>query len=314
MASRKIGVEIEFGNLAPKACTEIVSSHFNWDFKEIHSNLYIIDSPHGEFKVETDADLIKNLAKRSKSNREANEIDFDGVIRETIQPFTETFVPVELVSPPLNLKDLTLMNQICDLLYKSGARGTSESFNYAFGAHLNPEVEEVDASYILQHLQAFIILSDWLKDQIKIDSTRRLTGFAKDFPNKYIELIIDNSYSPTMDQLIKDYLEYNPTRNRSLDMLPLFKHINEKLIIKEVQDTRVKSRPTFHYRLPNCQIGIPFWSISTEWQRWQTVELLANNPNVLKTAIEVYQKYRLPRLSSQTEFLSIVNDMVLSLK
>jgi hypothetical protein len=32
---------------------------------------------------------------------------------------------------------------------------------------------------------------------------------------------------PDLDTLIDDYLEYNPTRNRALDFLPLFLHLDE---------------------------------------------------------------------------------------
>ena len=313
MSSRKIGIEIEFGNLPPDACAEILHKKYGWEIEEIHTNLFLLKSSHGKFKVETDADLIKNLARKSKINKEENEIDFDGVIQETIQPFTETFVPVELVSPPLDIDRIELMDELCSLLNESGARGTGASFNYAFGAHLNPEVKEKNVEYLRSHLQAFIILSDWLKDQIKIDSTRKITGFAKDFPSKYIELIIDEDYKPSIEDFISDYLEYNPTRNRSLDMLPLFKHINEELVLESVEDTRIKSRPTFHYRLPNCQIGMPFWSIKVEWQRWLMVERLANDSEALNQAIGVYKKYKIPRLSNQSQFLSILNDLIIGL-
>jgi hypothetical protein len=36
----------------------------------------------------------------------------------------------------------------------------------------------------------------------------------------------------------------------------------------------VRARPTFHYRLPNCDIDEVTWSPAQEWNRWVFVERL----------------------------------------
>ncbi|OBX33760.1 putative amidoligase enzyme [Halomonas elongata] len=38
--------------------------------------------------------------------------------------------------------------------------------------------------------------------------------------------MLDPDYQPDLRTLIDDYLEYNPTRNRELDLLPLFAYLD----------------------------------------------------------------------------------------
>ena len=39
----------------------------------------------------------------------------------------------------------------------------------------------------------------------------------------------------------------------------------------------VKPRPAFHYRLPNCMIDEPQWTLAREWNLWVMIERLAND-------------------------------------
>ena len=94
-----------------------------------------------------------------------------------------------------------------------------------------------------------------------------------------------------MDQLIDDYLTHNPTRNRALDMLPLFRHIDEQRVINVVDDDRIKARPTFHYRLPNCQIDEPDWGLIRAWRDWLQVEALAADATRLDAVMQAWRKH-----------------------
>jgi hypothetical protein len=39
----------------------------------------------------------------------------------------------------------------------------------------------------------------------------------------------------------------------------------------------IKPRPAFHYRLPNCLVDEPDWTIAREWNTWVAVERLAHD-------------------------------------
>jgi hypothetical protein len=84
-----------------------------------------------------------------------------------------------------------------------------------------------------------------------------------------------------MDEIFSDYLAHNASRNRALDLLPLLAEIDEERVRGTVDDPRIKARPAFHYRLPNCQIERPDWSLSASWNTWLVVEQLACRPDDL---------------------------------
>ena len=47
-------------------------------------------------------------------------------------------------------------------------------------------------------------------------------------------------------------------------------------------------RPAYHYRLPNCRIDEPGWSIAAEWGRWVLVERLAARPDFSERLSRTY--------------------------
>lgn len=98
-------------------------------------------------------------------------------------------------------------------------------------------------------------------------------------------------YSPDLAALIDDYLAANPTRNRALDMLPLFAHLDEPRVRAAIDDPQIKSRPTYHYRLPDSRVRMPGWNITREWQRWLVVEHVAADPELAARIAGAYLAY-----------------------
>ncbi|BBI60126.1 hypothetical protein HSBAA_14320 [Vreelandella sulfidaeris] len=130
-------------------------------------------------------------------------------------------VPTEIVCPPVPWNELEDLDALFEALREHGAKGTDASLMYGFGLHLNPEVESFDADYLLAMLRAYLLLAGWLRDEIKVDITREMLPHANPFHKAYALKVLDSRYAPDLDTLIDDYLHYNPTRNRELDMLPL---------------------------------------------------------------------------------------------
>jgi hypothetical protein len=87
---------------------------------------------------------------------------------------------------------------------------------------------------------------------------------------------------------MEDYLKFNPTRNRPLDMMPIFGLINEKRVMTVLEGEKNNPRPTFHYRLPNSKIDEPQWKFSDEWSDWCVVEKLADDSELLHKLCELY--------------------------
>jgi hypothetical protein len=106
-----------------------------------------------------------------------------------------------------------------------------------------------------------------------------------------VRRVVDPDYWPSRAELIDDYLAANPTRNRALDMLPLFAHLDEARVRAAVDDPRIKPRPALHYRLPNCEINEPGWGLRKAWLDWLQVEHLASEHERLQAACHSYAEF-----------------------
>jgi hypothetical protein len=173
-------------------------------------------------------------------------------------------------------------------LRTAGAKGTDDGLIYAFGVHFNIEAPSLQAASILRHLRAFILLYDWLKSELRLDSLRRITPFIRPFPSRYARLILHPAYRPNRRILIDDYLKHNPTRNRALDLLPLFAEVDPERVFTAVDDPLVNARPAYHYRMPNSFVGDPDWRLSDEWRSWLVIESLAADPRRLRAMADEY--------------------------
>ena len=187
---------------------------------------------------------------------------------------------------------------------------------YAFGLHINPSLPDRDAATLTQFIQAFLLLHSWIIEASNIDITRRyLTKYIDPFPHEYMELVLTDTYAPVMDKLLRDYLQHNPTRNRALDMLPILFEIDSTEVLNSVnEDERnlIKGRPAFHYRLPDCKVNVPGWSVATAWNQWVYIEILAGDQKLLQELINEWrrcnQKFSLPPRSSwATRLTSILS-------
>ncbi|MFC4351427.1 amidoligase family protein [Fodinicurvata halophila] len=283
--TRQVGIELEFSSLSSQQSAELIRKRFGGEIISHDPHHYEVrDTQLGSFDCKLDVRYAhpsedkEETAKRLLSGW-VEEEKLNNLLRRTesfIGDLSQGWVPTEIVGPPIPYPQIPLIDELVGDLIAEGAEGTESSWAYAFGVQLNPEVAAKDADYLLRHLQAYCLLSDWLRESINIDVTRRILPFIDRFPLSYTKLILQKSYRPTREQLIDDYLQYNPTRNRELDMLPLFRHLDETRVISQITSSLIKARPTFHYRLPNASFNKPGWSLAGEWNRWLKVEKLAH--------------------------------------
>jgi hypothetical protein len=129
---------------------------------------------------------------------------------------------------------------------------------------------------LLGYMRAYFIRFEALLATEDIPFARRVLPFIDPFPQAYVDQVLDPDYKPSLNGFMRDYLEMNPTRNRSLDWLPLFAHLNKDLVYEyPVEKDLIKPRPTLHYRLPSSLIDDPNWSLAGEWNKWVEIEDLA---------------------------------------
>jgi len=291
---RHVGVEIEFAAVSPRRAAECVQQVFGGEIEILTPHrVNVTCTSHGDFRVELDSQYIHRLESPEATPFVSAEVDewlrwFQSSLGEVVGELAATVIPCEIVCPPMRLEEMHLLDKTIDVLNSSGATGTRENPFYAFGAQLNPDIARKDADYITSVLKAYLLLSPWLRDVIAVDMTRRVFAFADPFPKAYVRLVAAPDYWPDLTALVDDYLMHNPTRNRELDMLPLFAWLDEPRVRASVPDARVKSRPTFHYRLPDANFGIADWTITAEWNRWCEVERLAADADRLRMVCEAF--------------------------
>lgn len=288
---RKVGVEIELSGLGYEDLVSLSSKLLRGEAKPVARYVSEIATDVGTFTIELDSDPIKDLDLQDQRLPESVR-ELGGQAMNVIDAAAEKIVPLEIVSPPIPFGELERIETLCDELRKAGALGSREALHYAFGLQLNPELPDLKPSTLVRYLQAFAALYEWLKARHQIDFSRKLTSYIEPWNSTYIDLLIAEDYDPDMDRLMEDYLHYNPTRNKALDLLPLFAHLNSDLLARYVKDERIKSRPTLHYRLPDCDIDNPGWHFSTVWNDWVVLEQLAADAGNLAALVEAFRNSR----------------------
>ncbi|MGF7184142.1 hypothetical protein GGQ84_000222 [Desulfitispora alkaliphila] len=294
---RKVGFEIEFSGLEIEVIVDIVKETYGGKAEKVNDYKYIVTGTElGDFRVELDVSLLKEMVlkeylyKIGLSNQE--EI---GAIEKAVAAMVKQIAPFEVCSPPIPIDAIAKIDLLRENLRKQYALGTGASPMYAFGLHINAEIPSVCGKLALNYMRAFFILYDWLKEKLKLDLTRQLTPYINPFPREYQRLVLDRNYCPGEKQLIEDYIKFNPTRNRPLDMLPLFCFMNEELLRERIVDELTTPRPTFHYRMPNSKLDDPNWRIMDEWGCWMEVEKLAHSEDQLNRLINDYmQRFESP--------------------
>lgn len=311
---RTVGFEIEFSGAEISDVANMLRKNFSGKVVEKNLNeFYIDESDLGKFKIEVDAELLKRLAEISQDNREEDKLDVHGTIEKSISHIAGDLIPIEIVCPPVNINCLDKLDVIISGLRERGAKGTKHSFLSAFGVHINPELPENDVETIVAYLQAFMLSRDWLVKEIDVDLTRAISQYIQAYSQEYVGKVLSPDYHPTPRSLIDDYLSYHPTRNMELDLLPLFSYLHEDLVKNVVTSTLIKPRPTLHYRLPNTRLDIEDWSFSTEWQRWQVVEKIANDQALRNQLIEKYieNKYSTSVIERKSKWCAVFEEYTL---
>ncbi|WP_027853891.1 amidoligase family protein [Marinobacterium litorale] len=273
---RRVGFELEFSGISLADTSAALCRSLNAEVRSRTEAEQVLEAPGlGKFNVELDWEFLKRKAAESGEAGENEEW-----LRRLSQA-AGLLVPVEVVCPPVAMDRLSELDTLVEALRSAGAQGTEESLIAAYGVHINPEIPALEAGLLHDYLRAFVLLQWWLVEVHEVNAARRISPYIGLYPEAYVHRLL-TVQNPDMATLIDDYLSHNPTRNRALDLLPLLAEVDEQRVRQVVEDPKIKSRPTFHYRLPNCQIERPGWSLAQSWNRWWVVEKLAERPDALK--------------------------------
>jgi hypothetical protein len=267
---RRVGVEIEF--LGPNASTAAGALA-----RDLGGSIACED-PHayrvagtrlGDLAVETDLRYVHplrhpELGLRLGPRRAA-----------LLGTLAAPFVPRELITAPLAMARLEMVDEAVASLRSAGARGRGALFLTSLGLHFNVDPPSLDARTLTAYLKAFLLLSDRLRKRTARGSVRLALALPPDYPRSFKERVLDPEYWPGLDELTADYLAENPTRKRALDLLPVLAHLRADVVRTALPREKIGPRPVLHYRLPHAYVGEPGWSILPDWSGWLEVERLA---------------------------------------
>lgn len=267
-AMRRVGLEIKFAGLSPGKAAEIVAGAVNGDCERIG---------HDELRV--DGGLLAAVRLRFDPRLDgAGDDDQPGVLASLGHAVAKTIVPViELVTDPVPYRQMQQFNLAIDALRRAGARETAAFGLASFGTHLNVEIATTDVVWLTRMVKAYALSEMWLRQRLSPDLARRVTPYIVPWPLEYIDAVVADGYWPGLDRLIDDYLDYNPTSYRDLDLLPLFLSLDPPRVRAAGADAGVLQRRAFHFRLPTTRIAEDGWSPVAAWNMWVRVEELAED-------------------------------------
>lgn len=313
---RHVGFELEFSGLSLKESVSVLNKVISGKIESKNSfSFNIKNNKWGEFGVELDAAILKEEKYKnilSDLGISLDGLDLNRKLDDVLEGIAATLVPCEIVTPPLPMTELNIMEDITHALKEAKAEGTKASMLYAFGLHINTELVSFDPLYLLNHMRAFTLLYDWICKESRVDLSRRILPYIKPYPDEYTLLIMEPDYEPDEETLIDDYLNYVGSRNYALDMLPAFAEIQRKKVMaKAMEPELIKARPAFHYRLANCLIDEVDWSIADEWYYWIAIEKLAADEKLLKRiSVDYNEHFNESFFSFKDDWVTYITDII----
>ncbi|MEC3862385.1 amidoligase family protein [Mesobacterium sp. TK19101] len=274
---RHIGVEIEFSGLSEAAAADVLQDTLGGVVSKVaHADYLHRCDALGETQVYLDIRFRENAQR---------------LLGDAAMDMARLVVPVEIVTEPLTQDKLPVLDRVVGTLAAAGARGTEEGWLLGFGVHFNPEVWGQTLDDLLPVITAYALCEDMIRAQADLDLSRRLLPFVDPWPRGFVDALVSD---PPRDvaALIDLYLGYTRSRNHGLDLMCLFAHIDHDRVAAQVGMDSISARPTWHYRLPDCRIGEPDWSLAVPWNRWVAVEGLADDPHRLQALAMAWQTHR----------------------
>ncbi|RYH07281.1 amidoligase family protein [Tropicimonas sp. IMCC6043] len=297
--SRKVGVEIEFGGLPAEQAARVVVSVLGGTPEK---------RAPGDWRI-TGGDLGPITLYLDTRWRPTE----DSALARSGVEFGRNFVPFEIVTEPLAQKDLPRLDHLLTDLAGEGAEGSGEGPLNGFGLHLNVELADPERGTDMPRVAlSFALLERWLRRRDPLATGRRLLPFADPWPTALTSDLAGAWPGLDLEGLLAVLHRHVSSRNYGLDLLPAWAEVApDDYRLWMENDTAVSARPTYHYRMPDCRIGAPGWSLAYEWNRWALIEAVASDDDLLTTLCRDWWQHREVPMIPEREawFRSVTNHL-----
>lgn len=267
LGGRRVGVEIEFLGITPAGAAAALAHDIGGLVEFENANAYrLVGGPLGDITIEMD---LRHLhANRHHDLRLRPGPRLAAMAGKLLSPI----VPRELVTSPMPVRMLPLVDDAVASLRAAGGRGRGATVLQSLGLHFNIDPPSLDPATITVYLKSFLSLEAALADAAQGRIPHPTLARPPRFPVAYRDLVLDDAYWPDLDGLVRDYLDANPTRRRGLDLLPILAFLAPGVVRARLPREKIGARRAFHYRMPFAHVSDPDWSIVQEWSQWERVE------------------------------------------
>lgn len=294
---RHVGIEIEFSGLDEEHAARVLAKSLDGSAAQDRPGFWNVTGTElGDFECYLDS-------------RPLQKLDSEGLGKH-LRELARSVVPLEIVSDPIEVAQIPALDRALQALADAGATGTRHGVLLGFGVHFNPEVVSLEFADIAPVLTAYALLEDHLRRIAGIDLSRRLLPWVDPYPRSLVDRLASANPPSNMTELMDTYLELAPSRNHGLDMLCIFAEIDHDRVAREMDMEQIQSRPTYHWRLPDCRIDEADWSLAKEWNRWVLVEQVAADRALLKRLKEMWRDHRGSLTSIRTDWSERVSDVL----
>ncbi|SDX87418.1 amidoligase family protein [Citreimonas salinaria] len=281
-AERLCGVEIELAGLTEIEVAEIACHRLGGGFERSAPHVVVLhDSALGDLRVELDTALRKLGGGR--------------LVQQGLDAL-RGLIPVEIVTDPLTPRALATLDALREDLRRAGALGSRHGALLGFGVHLNP-ARSGDDMRVVRVARAFGLAEDWLRTRRRIDITRRILPFVDPWPAPLTDDLVD-APPDTLAGLARLYARHTQSRNHGLDLLPLLRDAVPDAYEQAFPRARtIGGRPAYHFRLPDCRIDEPGWSLAEPWADWLAIERVADDSAMTDALCAAWREHRTTRES-----------------
>lgn len=288
---RRVGVEVEFHGISARAAAQALAAGLGGTcWQEDPHAFHVLDTAIGRLAVELDVRYAH--PQRSAATP---RVRLGPTGAAWLGTLLAGVVPRELITAPLPIDALDRVDRAVAVLRAAGARGAGTTLFGSLGLHFNIDPAGLDAETLTCVLKAFLLLNPRLRRETTGVASR--TAFLPPpYPGAYVRRVLAPDYWPDRETLAEDYLAANPTRDRDLDLLPLFLHMDPARVRARLPYEKIGKRAVFHYRLPRAHVSDPAWSVASAWNGWVAVETLAGDRRRLE---ELGREFRHARPSGR---------------
>ena len=265
-AAGQVGVEVEFTGLGVRQAGEVLARAFGGDLREEDPQaVHLTGSSLGALSIELD---VRHAHPHRGAGNPLGALPAPMIV--ALGHALAPMVPRELIFSPLDRSVLSRADDAIAALREAGATGDGATLLDSLGLHFNIGHAHDDPVQILALFKAFLLRERALR-RANGDDWRIRAHAPPAFSPDYVARVLAPDYWPDLPAFTRDYLHWNPTRKRSLDLLPLLLHHRSDSAPLRFRG-KVKPRAAFHYRLPVARVGRPGWTIQADWARWLEVE------------------------------------------